>query len=68
MQTCIGESKFLNIESKHQSKEFELQDEDVSSNPIFEKFNLINFFTKKIFLSPIDRRISYYIKQPKRIQ
>ena len=49
MQTCIGESKFLNIESKHQSKEFELQDEDVY--PFFEKFNLKFFYKKNIFIT-----------------
>ncbi len=44
MQTCIGESKFLNIESKHQSKEFELQDEDVSH---LRKFAFFYFLQKK---------------------
>ena len=44
MQTCIGESKFLNIESKHQSKELELQDEDVSH---LRKLAFFYFLQKK---------------------
>ena len=47
MQTCIGESKFLNIESKHQSKEFELQDDPIFKNLINLKF----FYKKNIFIT-----------------